>query len=275
MKTRSVTRQLSITILAFFATVSTLYAQSSRGLELQDYYHFKSVGSPAISPEGRSVAYVVTSIVEEENGRHSEIWISAADGSTEPRRLTTPGLEASNPRWTPDGNLLAFSSNRPGGNGESSTWFIRMDGSAGEAFQIAGLGGSPLMDPANRWMAFTRSTPPPPRQFEATYESEFERKTVERFDGRIYDWMNYRFDRRGYLPDPRDPHATPPRELFLIPRDGGEATQLTELGFNVSGAAWKEDGTALAFTADEHQRDEHSYERADIWTVSLDGQIRW
>lgn len=272
MNTQFLVRTFSLASVAFLVILSTLFAQTTRPLELRDYYRLESTDSPAIAPDGLSVAYVVTSIVEEENRRHSEIWIKAADGSSESRRLTTPGLEASNPRWTWDGRLLAFSSSRPGGNGESSTWFIRMDGSAGEAFQIPGLGGSPVMDPTNEWFAFTKSTPPPPLP-EPTYESEFERKTVERFDGRIYDWMNYRFDRRGYLPDPREPHETPPRELYIVPRDGGEATQLTELGFDVSGAAWRHDGGALAFTADEHQRDEHSYERADLWNVTIDGQL--
>jgi len=266
-------RVLGLTVVVSGAPFAQLFAQTGpRTLELQDYYRLKSVGSPAISPDGSMVVYVVSSILEEENRRHSEIWIAATDGSAGVRRLTTPGLEASNPTWSTDGTLLAFSSNRPGGNGESNTWFIPMDRPAGEAFQIDGLGGSPVMDPTNRWMAFTKTTRPPPRP-EPTYVSEFEQTTIERFDGRIYDWMNYRFDRRGYLPDPRDPHATPPRELFFVPRDGGDATQLTELGFSVSGASWRSDGEALAFTADAHERDEHSYERADVWTVGLDGQV--
>ena len=272
MKPRFTVRTFILTIFVILATTATLTAQATRGLELQDYYRLKSVGSPAISPDGSSVAYLVTSVLEDENRRHSEIWITATDGSTEPRRLTTPGLGASNPTWTPDGRLLAFSSNRPGGSGESNTWFLRMDGSAGEAFQIEGLGGSPVMDPTNRWIAFTKATPPPPPP-EPTYESEFERKTVERFDGRIYHWMSYRFDRRGYLPDPSDANATPPRELYVLARDGGEAKQLTELDFDVSGAAWRPDGGAIAFAADENQRDEHSYERADVWIVNLDGQV--
>lgn len=85
--------------------------------------------------------------------------------------------------------------------------------------------------------------------------------------------MNYRFDRRGYLADPRDPNATPPREVYLLPAQGGEARQLTELGFDASGLAWSADGRRLAFTADAHQRDEHSYERSDLWVVDLDGGV--
>ena len=103
--------------------------------------------------------------------------------------------------------------------------------------------------------------------------SPAEETVLARFDGRAYDWMNYRFDRQGYLPDPRDPRATPPEQLFILPASGGEASRLTDLSVDVMDPVWRPDGEALAFVADEHARDEHSYERADLWTVSLDGQV--
>ncbi len=86
--------------------------------------------------------------------------------------------------------------------------------------------------------------------------------------------MNIRFDQRGYLPDPRDPHATPPAELYVVAREGGAAKQLTHLNVDVTAAAWRPDSGALALIADSHQRDEYSYERADLWIVDLQGQIR-
>ena len=266
--------------LCFVAVVTSVTApvpataQERRPLELEDYYRLKDAGSPALSPDGSRVAYVVSWVVEEENRRHSEVWLAAADGSGEPVRLTSPSFSASSPEWTPDGRLLAFSSRRPGPDGRTSgaTWFLRMDRPAGEAFQIEGLGGSPVFSPDGAWIAFTAPVPPPsatPR----TYASDFERRTVERFDGRDYDWMNYRFDRRGYLPDPRDPRATPPREIHVIPAAGGEPRQLTGLGFNAGGLSWSPGGHLLAFTADSYQRDEHSYGRSDLWTVDLDGSV--
>ena len=49
---------------------------------------------------------------------------------------------------------------------------------------------------------------------------------------------------------------------------------MTHLGVNASGIAWSPDGTAIALVADSHQRDEFSYERADLWVVDLEGKIR-
>jgi dipeptidyl aminopeptidase/acylaminoacyl peptidase len=243
--------------------------QSARPPALADYYALESVGSPAIAPDGSRIVYVHSRIIEDENRSHSEIWMVAADGRSAPARLTTPAFNASNPRWSPDGTLLAFSSPRP----EGSLWFLHMDQPAGEAFQIEGAEGSPVFSPDNRWIAFTKPTPPPPGD-PKTYRSEFERTIDERFEGRMYDWMNYRFDRRGYLPDPRDPQATPPREVYVVPREGGAARQLTHLGVDAQGIAWSPDSRSLAFTGDAHQRDEYSYERADLWVVDLEGNTR-
>ena len=249
-----------------------LSAQQTRPLTLEDYYSIINVGSPAISPDGARVAFVRTVTLEEGNSRHSEIWVVPSDGATEPVRLTSPSYSASNPRWSPDGSLLVFSSSRPNvdSNTSSSVWFLRMDGSGGEAFQVEGIDRTPVFSPDNRWIAMTRPTPPTtqPDREELT---ENERLIEERFDGRAYDWMSYRFDRRGYLRDPRDPHATPSQELYVVSRDGGTPTRLTEMNFDAQGPTWRRDGSALAFTADSYQRDEHTYERADLWVVDLDG----
>jgi dipeptidyl aminopeptidase/acylaminoacyl peptidase len=144
----------------------------------------------------------------------------------------------------------------------------------GEAFRLPGLGGSPVFDPTARWIAFTRPVPPSGARPQAPAPAtEAERKIAERFDGKAFDWMGYRFDRQGYLPDPRDPWATPPEQLFVLPREGGEPRKLTDLEVDVRTPAWRPDGEALAFVADTHERDEHVYERSDLWVVTLDGSV--
>lgn len=49
---------------------------------------------------------------------------------------------------------------------------------------------------------------------------------------------------------------------------------MTHLGVDVATPAWRSDGQMLAFAANTHQRDEHAYERSDLWTVTLDGESK-
>lgn len=269
-------RRLALAALAAFVLSPTpVSPQVRRPLAYDDYYRIETPGQVALSPDGRHVAFVRSRVLEEQNRSHGELWLVDADGRSAPVGLTGADLEASGPRWTPDGTLLAFSARGNGAeDGRGSTIrFMRTD-APGETFEVPGVGGPPLFDPTNRWIAFTRAVPPGgPRPTPAPPATEAERKIVDRFDGRSYDWMGYRFDRRGYLPDPRDPWATPPEQIFVVPRDGGEPRQITSLAVDARDAAWRPDGEALAFVADTHARDEHTYERADLWTATLDGDV--
>jgi dipeptidyl aminopeptidase/acylaminoacyl peptidase len=256
-------KQLSTLAAAFALAVAAQTAPlDARPLALDDYYRIVTVQAPAMSPDGRTIAFVRSAIVEAENKRQSELWIVPADGSAPARRVSDPSKNANAPRWSPDGKLLAFSS---GG----TNWFLNADRLDQPPVQIRGVEGTPIFSPDNKWIAFTKRVAKPKTP---TYATEGERIINERFKGKAYEWLGYRFDQRGYLPDPRDPDATPAEELFVVAREGGEAKQLTRQGVNVSGAAWRPDGGALAFVSNEFQRDEYVYGRADLWTVALDGK---
>ena len=256
--------------LAVFALLSIDVA--ARPLALEDYYRIVGVQAPAMSPDGRWVAFIRSTIVEAENRRQTELWIAAADGSAAPRRISDPAVNASAPRWSPDGKLLSFNGRRRGGAGEDDgapIWFLNGDRLDEAPFHIRGVEGAPIFSPDNKWIAFTKRIAKPKAPVHAT---DAERLINERFKGKAYEWIQYRFDQRGYLPDPRDPNATPPDELFVVSREGGEARQLTKMTVNVSGATWRPDSGALAFVANEYQRDEYTYGRADLFTVTLDGK---
>lgn len=247
-----------------------------RALDLQDYYRIEAASAPAISPDGKRVAFVRTHLIEDENRRQSEIWLAPADGSAPATRITNAAFNATDPRWSPDGSLLAFASRRrslagvPDSTEDSSIWFLRMDAPAGEAFQIDGVVATPIFSPDNRWIAFVRRQRVRPRPT----ADALEKKLTERFKGKIYDWMNARFDQRGYLADPRDSLTTPAAELYVVPRIGGTPRALTHLGVDVQDAAWSPDSRSVAFVANLHQRDEYTYERSDLFVVDLEVKLR-
>ena len=101
-------------LLALSVSPTVRLSAQARPWQSTDYYRLTVVSAPALAPDGRRVAFVVTTVVEDKDRRHNEIWMASTDGSSAPFRYTSPSTEAANPTWSPDGALLAFSSRREG-----------------------------------------------------------------------------------------------------------------------------------------------------------------
>ena len=72
-----------------------------------DIFALRSASDAQPSPDGRRVAYVVSELDRAADQACSAIWLVASDGGT-PRLLTSPTQNSSEPRWSPDGQMLAF-----------------------------------------------------------------------------------------------------------------------------------------------------------------------
>ena len=99
-------------------------------LTLDEFFTLKRVSDPQISPDGKSVVYVVATVDMAKNATVSTIWLAPTDGSP-PRQLTGGPKKDRHPRFSPDGKQILFESDR---SGESQLWIIDLAG--GEARQL-------------------------------------------------------------------------------------------------------------------------------------------
>jgi dipeptidyl aminopeptidase/acylaminoacyl peptidase len=252
-------RFLRMLVLAALVAPVTLAAQ--RAMQPNDWHRLTTVSQPAMSPDGRVVAFTVTTVNERENKRHQEVWVVPTAGG-DPVRYTAPAFESSNPRFSPDGKYLLFSSQRPGGSG--NTWAIRMDAPSGEAMQLTdwptgswprdgkfAVFAAPAAQDSTAVSttvasdAYTRMPPMARPPFGAIT------KPVDpaRFDGRHIVQSRYKANGQGFLPGPRTAPEIRPQQLFTQ-SPGARRVQVTRAAYSHRSPVVSPDGRFIAFVAD-------------------------
>ncbi len=240
-----------------------------------------------MSPDGKMVAFTVTTIVERENKRHSEVWAVPTSGGA-PVRYTSPGYESTSPRFSPDGKYLFFTSTRPGGRG--ATWALRMDQPGGEATQVdnypvgsvpkdrsfavftdvvdssaaGGLARAMQNVPGAPGGARPSSSgsPPLPPSFSLPpgvlnvppFGAITKPQEAARFDGRQFVDVPYKANGFGFLPNARSARAIAPRQIFTQKFDSSKRVQVTNARYSHREATVSPDGKWIAFVADAQLR---------------------
>ncbi|HEX7061771.1 MAG TPA: hypothetical protein VF200_07350, partial [Woeseiaceae bacterium] len=101
-------------------------AAERRPVTLDDVERIHDVGRPAISPDGRHVAFTLLGRVHV---------VARAGGESRP--LTIPGSDAAAPRWSRDGKFLYFASDR---SGSRQLWKLPV-ATFGEALPVTDIEG--------------------------------------------------------------------------------------------------------------------------------------
>lgn len=121
------------------ALTAVVGAQAAkRPMTFLDVQLMKQAGSPALSPDGRFLAYTLSTMNWKDARRSTDVWVVATDrGLPSARQLTfTADKSENSPTWSRDGSFLAFSSNRdaPNNGTQQQLYIMRPDG--GEARKI-------------------------------------------------------------------------------------------------------------------------------------------
>lgn len=243
-------RLSSLSLLLVLACACVLVAQTARHpMTLDDLARFRNVGDPQVSPDGKFVAYVVSTVNVKDDKSSSHIWMVGVDGSND-RQITFSNESEGSPRWSPDGKYLSFTSSRPGKARGNQVWLLDRNG--GEAWQLTELKGRLQgyeWSPDAKRLALVIGDPDP----EADPGPSPQPNATPRVPKPIViDRYRYKQDGQGYLLSGRHSY------IYLFDIDTKKLERLTKSKWDESSPAWSPDGTRIAFMSnhgDDPDRD--------------------
>ncbi len=225
-------------------------------VSIDDLLALRLASDPQLSPDGSLIAFTVHQCDGETNTISSAIWVVNSEGGKAqiPRQMTGigPGKRGKHldctPRWSPDGQFLAFLSDR---SGSKQIYLLPLQG--GEARQVSNLGqevtefswrpdGTALLA-HSAWKPSDDHDIPDTSTISVVYT-----RLDEQWDG-----LGYKQERH--------------QQLWLLSLDG-TATRLTSEPVDLVQSCWSPDGTEIAFCANRRPDPDLSASMA-LWVLSL------
>ncbi len=233
-----------IFFLHFLFTLIIFSQPSRRNLQPTDIYKIKAVGEGQISPDGKWVAYTVTTIDSAKDRRNTDIWMTSWDGNETIQLTNSPDGE-SNPKWSPDNKYLSFTSSREG----SSNQIYLLNRMGGEAQRLTSVKGE-LNDYA--WSPDATTLLLTMKDAKDTASKMNKPMVINRYQ--------FKQDVEGYRYDTRKTH------LYLFTIKDKKLDTLTRGNFDESNARWNPAGTQIAFVSN-HSPDPDKNENTDIFII--------
>ena len=230
------------TLIAVLLLVVAVPAHQSvvRRFGFDDFSKVKRVSDPQFSPDGATIAYIVSTPNLDENRHMASLHrLTIASGSSQMLIDGTKYLGVSFPRWSPTGDRIAFLSPGPVGTQSAPQIFV-VSSKGGQATQLtkAPSGVQQIAwSPDGRTIGFATADVPEKKPGYQRWNDSFEVQ------------LNFHL----FMTAP-----VPPTHVWMVPSAGGESKRLTSgtwtlpvtrpPGAPSSIIAWTPDGNAIVFS---------------------------
>ena len=252
---RRITLAFVFALLVAAPFCSAQSAPTKRPMTFEDMMHMKRLGETAVSPDGKWLAYSLTTVNLEKNTKTPELWLQAIAGG-EPIPVPVARQGDGGPQFSPDGKRILFLSGREGGQ---QVWLADFDpataatSNAKKLTTISTEADNALWSPDGHFVVFTSSVYPDCPAISPADGATGDKCNADRdaaaasskvkaqvFTHLLYrHWNHYTGDKRSHLflvtvetgavrdLTPNDPHDVPPFSLeggggFAIAPDGKE-----------------------------------------------------
>jgi dipeptidyl aminopeptidase/acylaminoacyl peptidase len=236
---------VSILVMLFLFALTVEAADCFTG---SDLLRLRTAATPAISPDGGWIAYVVQEPPDTSMGERrgqADIWIVDVEGKRDPRRFAFGPSNEYSPKFSPDGRWIGFLSNR---GGAVQVYKIGTDG--GEAVPVTNLEGNVgffAWSPDGGRLAVTAADPLP---------EDRKRAEEEGADERFIDHDD-RFGR-----------------LWIVDAESGDGGIITPDSIHVQSAAWSPEGSRLAIITSKRPVNDEIYFHSRLEIIDSAGRER-
>jgi dipeptidyl aminopeptidase/acylaminoacyl peptidase len=236
-----------------------------RSFTARDLFSLEAASDPQISPDGRWIAYVRRSGDIMTDRYRPSIWL--IDTRTGQQSPLVAGTGAhSQPRWSPNGDRLAYISTA---EGNAAQLFVRWM-SSGESVRITGLPDAPssiAWSPDGRQIAYAMFVPDEGMRLGTPLQRPEGAQWADPLQ--IITAVTYRYDGQGYLRPGYE-------QIFLVSSDGGAPRQLSYGPYNNSGPlSWTPDGRTILFSGNRNEDWEREAVNSEVYALDVaSNQVR-
>lgn len=226
----------------------------------EDLYRYELITDAQLSPDGKHVVYAVQRVDQKTEKRYSNLWV-VSTGRGEAHQFTYGNQSDTYPRWSPDGQTIAFLSNR-GNEQQAQIYLIPFHG--GEARPLtemkgsfAGFAWSP--DGKKLVCQFRK-----PDKEALEREADKQKKELGVVSRRITRLL-YKLNGVGYLPEEK-------WHIWTIDARTGKATQLTDSSEHEDTQPnWSPDGRWIVFVSNRADDPDTHFDEVDLYIIPSEG----